>query len=109
MSERYEWTGCPAAVSLAAPGTVVGDDQVTGYALVVGDPQGTALVVESATLAGLAVWLQDTLDRVDAALADAQDVEDAHQAAPSDHQLVMVVDGAGRLVSAHLDSPADDQ
>jgi hypothetical protein len=47
MSERYEMTtasGCP--VTLESPGEDIGEDILTGHALVIGDRYSSAMVVE---------------------------------------------------------------
>ncbi|MDN5749874.1 MAG: hypothetical protein L0H64_15365 [Pseudonocardia sp.] len=57
MSHRYEWTDANADVRLVPGGGVVGQDSVEAgaYALILGDPNGTALVV-TGTDGELRMW-----------------------------------------------------
>lgn len=65
MSGRYEWVGAEADVQLGHGGEKVGQDTIQegAHALILGDPDGTALVVEG-TADDLRRWAATVLDAV---------------------------------------------
>lgn len=77
MAGRYEFVDANADITLYPPGTELGMEPIVGYAVVIGDPWATTLVVEDSLpkLAAFAERLLASVRRISVATRPNTDGE----------------------------------